>query len=364
MLRCLPARYGASLPEWDLLIRQARRAGLLARMAIAIEELGWLDAVPPQPRLHFEAERRLADKHDRDVRREVRHIEAALAGTGAPIILLKGAAYVIGGLPPSRGRLFNDIDIMVPKDSLGDVEAALERAGWRSTGLDAYDERYYRRWMHQIPPMTHLIRGSTIDVHHSIVARTMRLGLDAETLLAAAVPVPGEPGLKTLAPPDMILHSAAHLLNGGVFERGLRDLDDLNLLLRHFGRDPAFWPTLLDRAEALDLRRPLFYALRYTARFLGTPVPDGLCDAARLASPGAAVRTGMDVLFERALRPDHPSCRDGWTGLALWLLYVRAHHLLMPPHILVPHLLRKSIVRMHREEEDTRAAQRRLDRGQ
>ncbi len=240
---------------------------------------------------------------------------------------------------------------MVPKERLDAVELALRGAGWSGGDIDPYDERYYRRWMHQIPPLTHGTRGTTVDVHHTIVARTTRLDLRASKLFAAAMPIPAEPGLRTLSPADMVLHSATHLLNEGDFDRGLRDLDDLNLLLRHFGRDPEFWPRLVERAGELDLRRPLFYALRYSRKLLGTPVPDGIADDGRLAPPGRALRAAMDPLFDRALRPDHGSCRDGLTGLALWLLYIRAHWLLMPVRILIPHLLRKAVMRLRTEDK-------------
>jgi AcrR family transcriptional regulator len=139
-------------------------------------------------------------------------------------------------------------------------------------------------------------------------------------------------------------------LNEGKFDRGLRDLDDMSLLLRHFGTKPGFFEALVERAAELDLRRPLFYALRYTATLLETPVPADIRNADRLRPPRPALRAFMDLLFEQALRPDHPSCRDGLSGIALWLLYVRAHHLLMPAHILVPHLLRKAYVRRFKEE--------------
>jgi len=329
--------------DWDLLVRQARRAGLLARLAIELERQGLLEEVPPQPRLHLEGERALAEKHVRDVRWEIRQIKAALAPLGVPLIFLKGAAYVLADLPPARGRLFGDIDVMVPEDCLEAVEAALKIAGWHFAKLDGYDEKYYRRWTHQLPPMTHSFRGTAIDVHHTIVARTTRLHLNAKKLFAAAVPAPNDPELNTLAPTDMVLHSAAHLLNEGEFERGLRDLHDLNLLLRHFGRDTAFWAALVARAAELDLRRPLYYALRYTDRLCGTPVPNAVRDARDLQPPALPLRALMDALFGRGLRPQHWSCRDSWSRVALLLLFVRAHYLLMPPHLLIPHLVRKSL---------------------
>jgi len=342
-LHSLHRRGAVAVQDWDLLIRQARRAGLLARLGHEMADAGLLRSVPAEPRRYLEGECILAEKHARDVRWEVRQIKAALAEMGAPIVLLKGAAYTLAGLPPARGRLFTDIDIMVPFESLGEVEAALRRAGWDSGDITPYDERYYRRWMHQIPPMTHALRGTAIDVHHTIVARTARHRLNARKLFDAAVSVPGDPVLRTLAPADMILHSATHLLNEGEFERGLRDIDDLHLLFRHFGADPEFWPLLLDRAAELDLRRALYYAMRYARCFLGTPIPEDVANSARLEPPGTALRAVMDRLFDRALRPAHASCRDAFSRVALLLLYMRGHLLLMPPHILVPHLLRKAV---------------------
>ena len=334
-----------SLADWDLLVRQARRAGILARLAARLDAAGLLDAVPAAPHRHLAGERLLAEKHRRDVRSEVRYIAEALSPTGVPVILLKGAAYVLADLPPASGRLFSDIDILVPKPALATVEQALHRQGWAGGRMDPYDERYYRRWMHQIPPLTNRLRETTLDVHHTIVPETVRLDLRADALFAAARPVVGERGVMTLAPTDMILHSAIHLLNEGEYARGLRDLDDVAGLLDYFGRDAAFWPALLDRAVALDLRRPLYYALRYAALLLEAPVPAAIRDSAQLRPPGGTLRALMDALFERALRPDHASCRDGFSATALWMLYVRSHHLRMPAHLLIPHLLRKAYMR-------------------
>src|SRR5262249_24390692 len=154
-----------------------------------------------------------------------------------------------------------------------------------------------------------------------------------------SVPLAERPGFAVLAPTDMVLHSAAHLFDEGEFARGLRDLDDLSQLLRHFGRDPKFFAALVERSAELDLRRPLFYALRYTAAILGVAVPRSIAAADRLNPPGVAVRALMDFLFDRALRPDHPDHRDLFGGAALRLLYIRAHWLRMPPHILIPHLI-------------------------
>ena len=333
------------LEGWDLLVRQGRRADLLARLCILIREEGLIDEVPPQARNHLESEIMLAEAHERSVRWEGFQIRRSLEDLDIPVILLKGAAYVLGELPARRGRLFYDVDILVPKSELDAVEQELALHGWAQGHLDAYDQRYYRQFSHQLPPLRHVKRNTVLDVHHAILPETARLSPDPQRLLAAAVPLNGHGCLKIFAPTDMVLHSATHLFQEGEFDHGLRDLVDLDILFRHFGRDEAFWSDLLERAKELDLARPLYYALRYTRAILGTPIPEQVEDNSRSAWPKGIAPAFMDGLFTRALTPDHPSCERSFTGLARWLLYVRGHALRMPMHLLIPHLIRKAVKR-------------------
>jgi len=230
--------------DWDLLVRQARDSGLLGRVCHVLDDAGLLDQVPEAPRQHLIADRALTRKQQRDVRWEVECLRHALESTGVPIFLLKGAAYVMAGLPSGRGRLFGDVDIMVPKTAMAEVEEELKLEGWRFDEMDAYDDHYYRAWTHQIPPMTHFMRETTVDVHHTIVPETARVDVNARKLRDAAVILEDYDDLFLLSPPDMILHSAVHLFNEGQFERGLRDLTDLDLLIKHFAPADGFWSDL------------------------------------------------------------------------------------------------------------------------
>jgi len=341
-----------SLERWDRLIRQGRAARLLGRLAVLLEQAQLLASVPEAPRRHLVAMRLLADQQRIAARREVLLIREAIGRTGVPVILLKGAAYTMAELPVAEGRAFGDIDILVPRVALADVESALMLAGWASIHRDPYDQRYYRQWMHEIPPMQHLRRGTVIDVHHALVPPTARIAADSDAMRSACIPLEGLPGLFVLAPADMVLHSATHLFMEGEFDAGLRDLADLDGLLRHFGRDPAFWTRLGRRAREVGLLRPLFYALRYARESLHTPIPAALMREAEAGAPSAALRPLMDFCYRRALRPKHHTCANAWTSAARWLLYVRGHWLRMPLHLLAVHLARKAFKR----EESTSSA--------
>jgi hypothetical protein len=286
------------------------------------------------------------------VRREVRHICTALSRAGVEGILLKGAAYLFAGLPAARGRLFSDVDILVPRAALSRVEGALMLHGWATTHHHPYDQRYYRRWMHELPPLQHAARQTVLDVHHAILPPTARLKPDSAKLWAASRPLPEAPPLRLLAPADMVLHSATHLFFNEEFSHGLRDLTDIDSLLRHFGSQPGFWDHLTKRALDLDLARPLYYALRYAKEMLATPVPPTTFLAAAPGRPPTFLARLMDSLFLRVLQPDHPSTADAFTPLAQRALYVRAHWLRMPPLLLAYHLTVKAL----RPEEPQPAA--------
>ena len=350
-LRAPASVAGLDTPGWHLLLRQAASANLTARLYYLLETHDLLALAPAPARRQLDWARAVAQRHSQAVAWEIRQIGRALAGLGVPLILLKGAAYAAAGLPVARGRLFSDIDILLPKDSLADAEAALMLHGWASSTLDTYDQRYYRDWMHELPPMQHVQRGAALDVHHAILPPTAPVHPDPARLRAAAVPAVEGAAALVLAPADLVLHSATHLFFDGEFDHGLRDLVDLDGLLRHAADSDGFWPALTARALQLELGRPLFYALRYTAALLHTPVPASALEALAPARPNGALLTLMDGLFMRALQPDHSSCDDRFSAAARFLLYIRGNWLRMPPLLLARHLFHKAFLTPKKDVE-------------
>jgi hypothetical protein len=329
-------------PCWDELIRRGREADLLGTLAYRLDAAGRMPDVPTAPRRHLESAAVLGVAQHRAVAREVREILRAIDGLGVPVILLKGAAYLIANLPPARGRLFSDVDILVPKTLLPAVESRLMLAGYATTHHHPHDQRYYRRWMHELPPMQHIKRLTVIDVHHAIVPETARTHPDTPEFFRAAIPVSEWPGVAVLAPADMVLHSATHLFHNEEFTHGLRDLVDIDQLLRHFGSEAAFWPALTARAERMGLAGMLYYAFRFTTRLLATPVPPTAMEAIARHGPPAIVRAAMDRLLFAGLRP---TAGMASTRFARRLLNLRGHWLKMPVPLLAWHLTVKSLRR-------------------
>ncbi|MCK7493540.1 MAG: nucleotidyltransferase family protein [Comamonadaceae bacterium] len=241
-----------SLPPvgWDLLLRQARRTNLAARLHDVLAAAGV--QAPPAARAHLLSARRVADAQRARMRWELRCVAEALGGVTPHCVVLKGGAYLALDLPLAASRLYGDLDILVPRDALPAAEVALLVNGWEVEPLSAYDEQYYRRWMHELPPMVHRVRGTALDLHHTLLPLTSRTPLRTAALFESLVPLPAWPGLSAFAPPDLLLHSAAHLFHEGEFGNALRDLFDLDSLVRHHGGDAAYWDRLVERAGRLE----------------------------------------------------------------------------------------------------------------
>lgn len=322
--------------EWDLLIRVARRARLHGVLHARLATAALLEAIPDRALAHLESGAAVARHRRQMAQLEQHHVARTLQTFDGPLVLLKGAAYAAQEIAGLCGRPFNDLDVMVPARHVAAVEAALRAAGWRTEVSDPYDDRYYREWSHELPPLRGPGRGLDVDLHHAIVPPTARVHPDTARLFADAVPL-GQSPFRVLAPADQVLHAAVHLMHDVDAAERLRDLVDIDALLRGFAA-PEFWTTLFEHAAHHDLRRPLWYVLRYTHAWLGTPLPDDFARAVSAWGPPVPVRAAMDALLPATLFPLHPDRGTRWPRRAAWqALRLRAMWLRMPPGMLLRH---------------------------
>jgi hypothetical protein len=336
---------GLPAPDLDLLLRVARRARLLARIALKLDAAGGADRLPAKAQDQLTSSKAIAAARRQTAVWELDRLGRALPDPPfANVVVLKGGAYILADLPNRLGRVLADVDLLVPEAMLESAEQALTRAGWRVKPVSPYDDHYYRAWTHELPPMTHAERETEVDLHHNVLPRTARLKPDAALLLRGARPVEGT-RYRVLAPESLLLHAMTHLMFDSDLADALRDLVDIDDLIRHFtATEPDFWPRFAARAEALDLRRPAFYALRYARRYFASPIPDNLLAKMEVWAPPGFILRLMDALVPRALFPPHPEHAERRTALARLLLYVRSHWIRMPPLLLLRHLSYKLYV--------------------
>ncbi|MES3081233.1 nucleotidyltransferase domain-containing protein [Sphingomonas faeni] len=297
---------------WTALLAMARAEQLIGTLAIRVDGL----PMPATVKAVLADSSAAAEHGRRAALWEAEMARRALSAVDCPVILLKGTAFVAAGLSAGQGRSIGDLDILVPRASLDAVETALLTAGWEWVKPDPYDDAYYRRWMHELPPLIHRERDRMIDVHHTILPLTARITPDAEALIVGSVAL--ENGLRTLSPNGMLVHAAAHLFADGDLAGGLRNLWDIRCLVEEFGTDG-----LDEEARRHGLHCEITRSLRLVEVLFG-----------------AGKASNFDRPYIRRI-----TARDGWgratrpiTRLAF---YVRSHWLRMPPTMLARHLWTK-----------------------
>ncbi|HET9866271.1 MAG TPA: nucleotidyltransferase family protein, partial [Nitrospira sp.] len=130
--------------EWQDLLDLARSNALSAKLAVVLSDRGLSAKILARAQILLEEDRIRALYNQNRIRFEVRQLTRALSRVKEPIVLLKGSAYLLAGLPIAYGRFMTDLDIMVPRHKLDAVEKALLHAGWVQLPTTDYDQRYYR----------------------------------------------------------------------------------------------------------------------------------------------------------------------------------------------------------------------------
>lgn len=333
--------------DWNLFLPLLREARLMTRALDLAESAGLVDAFPARIVDQMTGARAQTRYVQIQAVRELGHVLRALRHDGIRVVALKGIAYQVAALPLAKWRGLSDIDLLIDRGDLEQAEALLLRHGWVVNGeFDDYDQRYYREWMHEVPPLRHAARETEVDLHHNLAPPVSRVRIDATELWLEQVVVEGPGGMAVgvLSDCDMLLHNAVHLFMNDELRGGLRDVMDFRDLYTHFRAfDGGFEQRLLARAEAMHCGLPLYYAVDTAQRLVGLEPGDTMAQGLSRHRPSLLPRMSMRWLIGHALAPTRTALRV--TALANWLLFVRSHWIRMPTGMLIRHLVRKTMKR-------------------
>lgn len=330
LLRLPETASNVSAFEWNDLLLQARKNQLTGQLVARLRRANQMRFVPAEVRRHLDLETLTSKRRGESALWEIATMRRAVDAR-FKLVLLKGCAYLAAGDDNSEGRVFSDIDVLVRRDELHGVESDLVSVGWKPSSVNAYDTAYYRDWMHEVPPMSHVRRHTVVDLHHAINPPVSRYYVDPGKLFENLMAI--GPGLFALAPSDRVIHCALHLLQEGESKKLLRDLFDLFLLLeQHHPGSPGL-AQLMKRAADLHVERPVGLAVD-AARAVFSPEVSG-----KSQKPGWL---GRSVVHASKTANNLP----GFAGeFAATVVLAHSHWMKMPLQILVPHLLRKSALR-------------------
>ncbi|OZG73576.1 hypothetical protein BTA51_10340 [Hahella sp. CCB-MM4] len=325
-----------SADQWQKAILILRYQQLLARYAKHFRKKGIFDQLHEYARHHLTNAEIIADKQYQQVHYEAALLKQQIGNIGSHLVFLKGAGYSLSGLPVGVGRTYSDIDILVDKQYIREIEKTMTLHGWLPEEMDEYDQKYYRQWAHEIPPMKHATRGTLIDIHHNIIPIVSMRAPDINILFDHTVMT--SDGYQVLDKAAMTLHSLIHLFYNEEFKYGYRDLMDIHILMS--GNSEDYWQQLLDLAKTCGFEKELYFACRYAEGLMQTGVPDFV--TTQLAHHKSRMQSVLDFMFTNLLSPSHPFVRRPIYPLAVFMGFIRGHRLKMPLSILVYHSMNKA----------------------
>lgn len=320
---------GISDDAWNQIIRESRQSQTLGQLAAALRSANTIDLVPPAVQRHLHLAHITSQARSAAATAEISTIRRELTPQ-IPIMLLKGCAYVAAGDLNGNGRLFSDIDLLVARDHLGRTETSLLAAGWMGKRVNTYDQRYYREWTHEIPPLEHVRRHTVVDLHHAIVPPVSRYSFDVQEIWDNAEEI--FPGIYIPSAIDRVIHCAIHLIQEGEASKVFRDLYDLHLLVCQHCPDPEKTSRMFQRADHLglgDLVRPAVSAAQQIFFSAKTP---GLSTTNWLTT----------TLAIAAISHHDTSVSPISKKIAGWLLLAHSHWMKLPLHLLAAHLWHKA----------------------
>lgn len=257
-----------------------------------------------------------------------------IANAPHSLALLKGSAVGRLVYPNPALRPVSDIDLLVRREAVDDVQSHLVDLGYVGQGLTAHRRlgalaRRYRAEM----PLVADVPGCgrlLVELHWALVEAPYYVErMQPDALWVGASPAPGLPGFLMPRPVLLLAHACAHL--------SMHHSSDLRLIwlvdVDRLARLPYFdWDELIAVAARWRLGFAIHTTLTAAGRWLGTPVPGTV--TARLAelaqdplgasfwglgdeTPGRAIRRAARSLA--ALGPAGGAKYAAWLVLRLAL---------------------------------------------
>ncbi|WP_333607917.1 nucleotidyltransferase family protein [Arsukibacterium sp.] len=257
----------AHAADWSHLLQQGRQYGTTAQLYALFNRQQLLDSLPDKVLQHLEWGWRYYQRQRDSLYFELLQLETHFAQLNYPVLLLKGAAYQAVALTASEGRLYADIDILVPRAALDDCKARLFFAGFLEGPVSDYDKYYYLELTHENPPLYHISRGSSIDLHFNIYPVASRKNIDINYFIEQAQPLSGSV-FSVPSQLHLFVHAAVHFFWQEEHHKILKDLIDLDLLFADIARK-NLQSELITQSRLLGAEQAVINVIQLLAEIFG-----------------------------------------------------------------------------------------------
>ncbi|MFB1036443.1 MAG: nucleotidyltransferase family protein [Sinobacterium sp.] len=326
------------LDTWQSVILVLREEKLLATLYHLALETAVFEHYPEFAQRHLYSASIYARRQSKQIFYEALLLQELLEKNGVTPIFLKGANYTLRSSRNSQGRICSDIDVLVKVEELDSCESLLLSQNWKSAKLTQYDDRYYRQWAHEIPPLIHPFRGTVLDVHHNlylpISGRSPKIELFINELEFSA------DNFAVLKIPQTVMHSIIHLFMNENFSSGMRDLFDIYRLIEEHS-DESFWKDITVLARQSHFLVELQYCLVALETIFSFDAPEYVSIALHDNQLSWPQKIWAKHIFVNAILPQHPLISLNRQHFASSVAYFRGHWVKMPKSVLAKHFVVK-----------------------
>ncbi len=264
--------------DWSRFLRVARRHRLIGLVHDGLTRSR--TDMPPPIAQEIRAQAASQVRQNLAMAAEALRLQRLFDDAELPVLFVKGASLAVLAFGNVGLRGSQDIDLLVPSDTLPEATALIERAGYRRFEPPSNISDAQLRVLMPLRKdlgFIHRTSGLEVELH-------WRLFLDPHTMVETSVmtasrivPLSGINGLRTLGTEDLFaylcMHGALHCWNR------LQWLADINALVAT-AREGSL-DHLLRTAEARRAGRAAAQGLLLCKRLLGTPVPTPLLATVR-----------------------------------------------------------------------------------
>jgi len=323
---------------WEYIIQVLRETNLLASCYYRLKAENKIEELPFFALKHMKSAVTYSERQAKQVQFECKIIDEILSSVGITPLFLKGAGYTLRKSRNSLGRVYSDIDVLVDKSEIDAAEQSLSDNGWRSKPVSIYDDKYYREWSHEIPPMLNLQRGTIIDLHHNIVLPIS--GKNPPLKILTNDPCETEESGRVLSVVSAIIHSSVHLVINEDVSKGYRDLLDISTLIED-NESTAFWEELYSKSTTLGFIAEVYVCLILCQKIAKTEVPGCILEKFALEVGTPFNNWFINNVYYLAIQPHSELIQTFKHKLAVFIVMILGHFKKMPLKVLIPHTIHK-----------------------
>lgn len=261
--------------HWQALLAVAEAQQISPLLYSRLTERG-LAAEVPEPFLqHTRRAYRQCGMRNLQLYAALSRLASALTAVDVPVIALKGAYLAKEVYPDVAQRAVNDIDVMVPRQSVAQAVDTLSGLGYVPEMAQVADVDVHMAQKQHVQPLAK--PGSpTVEIHWTIAKPNRSYSIDESELWSRCVPVVlGNVDLLAFSPEDLVLHLCYHAAYQHQFQFGLRPSCDIAMTIERFG-GRLDWDSICCRARRWSWTRGVGLSLLLARDLLGAAVPDAV----------------------------------------------------------------------------------------